>query len=164
MVWARTKLMIHDDLLRPRPVFNIHYTGPDPDKFYREIPQLIQTIYRLSEHEIQEKRFLWSKTEPERFRISWEINKDLDKFSYYWLEINLEGSKTKTHGEAKITVSSALRTEYPQDTYWQKSLLYEFLRMAWHTLFYSSTRDGYMREGRRLVSLFTDNLKSLARY
>jgi hypothetical protein len=41
--------------------------------------------------------------------------------------------------------------------------LYEILRMFWHTTFYGSKRDEYLREGRRLMSLFCDQVKTLTR-
>jgi hypothetical protein len=163
MVWARTKLMIHDDLLKPLPRMTIRFSGPNPEKFYKEIYNLIVMSFRVPEHSIQERDFSWTKGDPEKFSARWEVNKDLDKFSYYWIDVALSGEMSKGHGKADITVESALRTEYPQDTIWQKSLLYEFLRMTWHSLFYGSKRDEYMREGRRLLSFFLDQLKAMTR-
>jgi len=162
MVWARTKLMIHDDLLRPIPKITMNIEGTNPKKFYKEIYNLMLVNFRVSEHSIQEKEFNWSKGEPEKFKIKWEMNKDLDKFSYYHVEISLEGQASKTRGSVKIEVDGSLRTEYPQDTFWQKSLLYEFLRMAWHTMFYSSKRDDFLREGRLLLSSFVNELRVLS--
>ena len=163
MVWARTKLMIHDDLLKPLPKMNIKFTGPNPERFYKEMYNLIAMTFRVPEHAVQEKEFTWSKGDPEKFVIKWEVNKDLDKFSYYWISIDLNGEISKGHGKADISVECALRTEYPQDTIWQKSLLYEFLRMTWHTLFYASKREEYSKEGRRLISFFLDQLKAMTR-
>lgn len=163
MVWARTKLMIHDDLLKPRPVVFLKYQGPHPEKFYQEIPHLIARTFRVHEHSIQEKRYHWSKGEPQHFKVGWEVNKDMDKFSYYWLDIWIEGTSSKGKGVANISVSGALRTEYPQDTFWQKTLPYEFLRMFWHTVFYSAKRDSYMRDGRELISIFVEELKTMMR-
>jgi hypothetical protein len=163
MVWARTKLMIHDDLLRPVPRMTIKFSGSHPEKFYKEIHNLILVSFRVSEHSVQEKEFQWSKGEPEKFVIKWEVNKDLDKFSYYWISVELSGETSRGSGKADIVVEGALRTEYPQDTLWQRSLLYEFLRMFWHTTFYGAKRDEYMREGRRSLSMFVDQLKVLTR-
>ncbi len=163
MVWARTKLMIHDDLLRPLPRMTIKFTGPNPEKFYKEIYNLVVTIFRVPEHSIQEKEFNWNKGDPEKFSAKWEVNKDLDKFSYYWLSIELSGEVSKGHGKADMSIEGALRTEYPQDTMFQKSLPYEFLRMFWHTTFYNTKRDEYLREGRRLLAFFVDQLKAMSR-
>ena len=87
MVWARAKLMIHEDLVRPRAKIHIKVSGPNPEKFYHEIPTLIESIFRISEHSIQEKSFNWQKGDPEKFTVKWEASKDLDMYSYYWLEI-----------------------------------------------------------------------------
>lgn len=162
MAWARTKLMIHDDLLRPVPNIVMKIEGPHPKKFYEEIYKLMLVNFRVSEHSIQEKEFTWSKGNPEKFKIKWEVDKDLDKFSYYWIEVALEGQVSGSSGKVKIEVEGALRTEYPQDTMWQKSLFYEFLRMIWHSTFYSSKRDEFLREGRLLLSSFINEIRVLA--
>lgn len=161
MVWARTKLMIEDALLRPVPKVVMKFHGPNPQKFYKEIYNLILINFRVSEHSIQEKEFHWSKGNPEKFKIKWEMNKDLDKFSYYIVEVSLEGESSKSVGSVKIEIDGALRTEYPQDTFWQKSLFYEFMRMIWHSTFYSSKRDEFLREGRMLLSNLVNEIRVL---
>ena len=163
MVWARTKLMIEDDLLRPLPVMKIKFSGQNPERFYKEIYKLLLVSFRVSGDSVQEKDFQWSKGETEKFKISWELNKDLDKFSYYFITVSLSGESSKSSGRAEIEVDGALRTEYPQDTIWQRSLIYEIMRMFWHTTFYNNERDEYLKEGRRLLSLFCDQVKALAR-
>ena len=163
MVWARTKLMIEDDLLSPLPIVRIRFSGQNPERFYKELYNLLLLSFRVHEHSIQEKEFQWSKGETEKFNIAWEVNKDLDKFSYYFITVRLRGEMSKNSGKAEIELEGVLRTEYPQDTLLQKSLLYEVLRMFWHTVFYSSKRTEYAREGRRLMSLFCDHVKALAR-
>jgi len=163
MAWARTKLLIHDDLLRPLNKMNLRFAGKNPEKFYKEIYNLILVTFRVPEHSIQEKDFSWTKGEKEKFSITWSVNKDLDKFSYYWMEINLRGEVSGGVGKVTIVVDAALRTEYPQDTFWQRSLIYEIGRMFWHTVFYSSRRDEYLKEGRRMLSQFLDSLKQLTK-
>ena len=162
MVYARTKLLLHDDLLRPSPVVSINCSGKDPTKFYKEIPHLLYTFFRIPSHAIQEKKFEWHKGETEKFSIVWEVDKDLDKFSYLWIEVKLEGRVSKTEGEANITVEGAIRTEYPQDTLWQKSIFYEMLKVLWHSTFYHSKRSEYSREGKRMMANFVRALKTTA--
>lgn len=163
MVISRTKLLIHDDLLKPRPRMTISFTGTHPERFYHEIPKLLATVFRVGEEAIQEKKYYWSKGEPEKFKISWEVNKDLDKFSFYWIVIDFEGTVSKGSGSASIVIEGALRTEYPQDTVWEKSILHEFLRLLWHKTVYFSKRDEYLKEGRRLLGIFIEDLKGLTR-
>jgi hypothetical protein len=164
MVIARTKLMIQDDLLRPRPAFRIKYTGPNAARLYEEIPHLLAAAFRTQTGEVQEKKISWTKGETEKFTILWELNKDVDKFSYYYIELELAGSESKGYGSATISLKDGtLRTEYPQETQWERSLLYEVLRMVYHTLFYERKRDFWIRDGRRQLSVFVDELKRLIR-
>lgn len=163
MVWARTKLMIHEDLLRPRAKLTLKFTGPNPEKYYHEVPALLESTFRITEHSIQEKVFSWKKGDPEVFVIKWEAAKDLDMYSYYWIEAELSGSSSKGVGSAELKITAALRTEYPQDTFWQKSIVYEFLRMFWHTTFYAHRKNTYMSEGRRMLSQFVHDLKEITR-
>ena len=162
MVWARSKLLIHDDLLRPLNKMTMKFGGKNPDKFYKEIYHLMLVTFRVPEHSIQEKNFEWTTGEKQKFKIRWVINKDLDKFSYYWIEVNLSGDVSGGVGKADIVVDGALRTEYPQDTFWQRSLFYEFLRMFWHSTFYTAKRTEYLKEGRRILSHFLDSVKQMA--
>jgi len=162
MVWAKTKLLIHDDLLKPLQAMKINYEGPNPEKFYKEIPLLMQQIWRVHGHNIQEKKIKWQKGDPENINVEWEISKDLDNFSYFYFEITLKIKKSKGKGSAVISFSPVLRTEYPQDSMWQRSLIYEIIRVFWHKVFYTNKRDKYMQEGRRLSTLFIQKLKELA--
>jgi hypothetical protein len=163
MVWARTKIMMHDDLLRPWPRLTLNYSGPTPERLYKEVPDLLCSIFRIPQAHLHEKKFSWSKGEPEKFKVAWEAEKPLDKWSYLWLEISLEGKASKGSGDATVVLEGALRTEYPQDTLWEKSLLYEIMRVFWHRTFYTATRTRYHDEGRRLMSEFISHLKTLIR-
>jgi hypothetical protein len=163
MVWARKKLMIQDDLLKPRNKIEINYSGPNPERFYEEIPKLVMSVFKVSENDIHEKKFVWSHGEPQRFKVEWEITKDLDMFSYYYIEISLSGSSSKGIGTVNITIEGLLRTEYPQDTFWQRSFIYEVFRMFWHRSFYVSKRQSYVLEGRRLILLLAEEIKRFAR-
>ncbi len=161
MVWARTKLVIQDDLLRPSNVITLSYKGKNPERFYREVPKLAAAVFRVRESEIQEKKFSWSEGDPVKFKVSWEIDKELDGLSYYHILIDLKGESSKGFGKVSISIEGALRTEYPQDTVWQKSVIYEMLRIVWHKTFYHGKRSEYLEEGRRLMAIFVEELKKL---
>lgn len=163
MVWARSKLAIIDDLTTPRARLHIDFRGREPQRLYKEIPQLIASAFRVHAESVQEKKFVMHKGDPEKFKADWEIIKDLDKFSYYKIGVSVSGQSSKGVGEAIVTINGTLRTEYPQDTIWQRSLLYETLRMFWHTMFYTSKRAKYLIEGRHLVVMFADDLKEITR-
>jgi len=161
MVLARTKMMIQDDLLTPRNKAIIEFEGPNPERFYKELPELMSSVFRVHTGQIQEKAFSWSKGDPEKFKVDWVIDKDLDKFSFLFIQVSLKGTTSAKGGKAMVTIDGELRTEYPQDTVWEKSLLYEFMRMAWHQVFYDNKRHEYYKEGRMLIAQFIEELKKL---
>jgi len=162
MVIARTKLLLQDDLLKPRPVFRLNFTGPKPVRFYKEIPDILAAAFRVDVGQIQEKYIKWDKGDPQKFRILWEMDKDLDQFSYYMIELELAGSESKGQGSISVSLKDGiLRTEYPQDTVWERSLLYEVLRLVWHRMFYSQKREEWIRDGRRMLAVFIDELKKV---
>lgn len=162
MVITRTKLMIHDDLLKPYPDITIKFSGKNPEKFSHEVPKLLAAAFRVHRGQIQEKRVSLGKGETEKFKFVWELDKDLDKFSFYYVEVEVSGSSTKGAGSAEVVLKPALRTEYPQDTVWEKSLLYEFMRMTWHSVFYNSKREEWIKDGRRIIAQLVEDIKALA--
>jgi len=162
MVIARSKLMVQDDLQRPRPAFRITYTGPEPSRLYKEVPGLLAAAFRVHTGQVQEKKVSWTKGETEKFSALWEVDKDLDGRSYYFIELEISGSESKGYGTATLMLKDGvLRTEYPQDTMWERSLLYEMLRMVWHNLFYERKREQWIREGRHMLATFVDGVKRL---
>lgn len=162
-VWApRTKLTIDDDLLRPNPVVRLKFAVSNPKKFYHAIPKIVTSVFRTDDHHIQEKKTSWSKGEPEKFKINWELMKEIDRFSFYAVDISLDGTSGKEGGDVSITVEGSLRTEYPQDMVWERSILYEMLRVFWHRNFYTEKRDKYMVEGRRMMAQLVEEVKRLA--
>lgn len=172
-IFARTKLVIHDDCLIPPggpgvyPSFiTLNYSGPNPQKIYYQIKKLLLTIFKVDKKDLQEKEFSWDRSEKEeKFKVKFDLIKDLDVFSFIEVSVDLEGVAKPSkafgkEGRAKIVIDAWLRTEYPQDTIWQRSLLYEFFRVLYHKLIYQNTRKKYLEKCRELVSLFTTELKS----
>lgn len=162
MVWARTKLVIQDELLRPRNRYVVEFKGLKPDKFYHAVPKIFMSVFKVDEHHLQEKKFSWTHGETEKFKVAWEGTKELDSFSYITFGIELSGSQTKGIGDATVVIEGALRTEYSQDTVWQKSILYEMLRIFWHKSFYIAQRNKFLEEGRREIASFVQEVKKLA--
>ncbi len=154
--------MIHDDLLRPYPDIALKFSGKNPEKFYKEVPKLLAAIFRVHTGQLQEKRVILGKGETDKFKFVWELDKDLDKYSYYYIELEVSGSVSKGVGNADIVIKPALRTEYPQDTFWEKSLLYEFVRMLWHSMFYNAQREEWIRDGRRMIAQLVEDIKALS--
>jgi hypothetical protein len=167
-VFARTKLVIHDDcLVPPEPSFiTLNYSGPNPQKIYPYIKKLMLTIFKADEKDLQEREFFWDRSKAEeKFKVKFDLIKDLDTFSFMEVEVSLEGNVKPSkefgkEGEVKLKIEAWIRTEYPQDTIWQRSLLYEMFRVFYHKVIYEETRKRYKEECKELVGRFATELKS----
>lgn len=163
MVWARTKLLIWDYIFEPAKDIKIFYTGPNPQRLYKRLNELVRTVFNVPEAYVQEKLYDWEKVkDTERFTIAWEVNKVLDLFSYITVEIDLTGFATGGEGRANIRLRPRLITEYPQDNIWQQSIVYEMLRRFWHRAFYHHKRMEYLNAGKEMLVNFETSIKEYA--
>ncbi|MEM5801926.1 MAG: hypothetical protein QXQ18_00875 [Candidatus Aenigmatarchaeota archaeon] len=173
-VFARTKLVIHDDCLSPAPgsplpgaaTISLKYTGPNPQNLYEQIKKFIVAVFAIPEKDILEREFFWDRSKPDEvFRVTFEFVKDLDAFSFMEIIISLSGvAKPSRHfgkeGSAEIRIEGRLRTEYPQDTLWQRSLLYEMFRVFYHKIIYEEKRKKYKEECWNLINKLQNEIKS----
>jgi len=164
-VFARTKLLMEEFCITYRPRLEFTYTGPNPQKAYPKIIDTILTILRVPRENIQEKEFNWDRSKPEeKFRIVWEVIKDYDKFSYMIMVVTMKGtvkpSKVGKEGKVMIEIEGVVRTEYPQDTVWQRSFFYEMFRMFYHKVFYQEQRKRYVDSCRDSMLSLQAEIKS----
>ena len=161
MVFARTKLLIWDYIFEPVKQIRISYIGPHPEKLYKKVNELIRTIFNVPDAYVQEKVYNIEKgKDSERFEVDWETNKLLDVFSYLAVEITLRGFSAAGEGKADIVIKPRLITEYPQDTIWQQSIIYEMFRRFWHKRFYHHKRMEYLNLSKELIVTFERAVKN----
>ncbi len=159
MVVARNKIVIQDKIYHPPDELIFNFYCANPENLYHFIRKQIEKSFIVKGHDIQEKAFSFQKIgDLDKFKVKWEAIKDIDKFSYFRITIGLSGSSTKGFGTANVDIKVALRTEYPQDKLWQKTMIYEFSRVFWHNIFYENTRQEYTERGRVLVNDFVNKL------
>ena len=173
-IFARAKLVIHDDCLAPapgspfpgKPQLILSYKGPNPQRIYPEIKRLISTAFKIDEKDIQEKQFSWDRSSTEeKFSVELEGVKDIDRFSYIVVTVKIKGRAKPSkefgkEGEVNVTFDAILRTEYPQDTLWQRSLFYELFRMLFHKLIYREKRRLYLDECKNMCLRFQAEIKN----
>ncbi|MDI6798789.1 MAG: hypothetical protein QMD12_02215 [Candidatus Aenigmarchaeota archaeon] len=173
-IFARTKLVIHDDCLAPVrggplpgvPYIILNYTGPNPQNLYHKIKELLISVWKVEASEVQERDFSWDRSRgEEKFRVTFDMIKDKDNFSFVQVIVRLEGEAKPSRefgkeGTATIRVEGRLRTEYPQDTLWQRSLLYEMARVFYHRVIYEERRKKYLEECRTDITKFLSEIKS----
>jgi len=161
MVFARSKLTMEDNCFEEEPgQVEMKFVGPNVTKIYKKMYESMKAVFRCSDADIQETEYSWGKSERgDKFSIVWWMHKDMDIFTYFYISFRLTGEGTDKAGSAKIAVRGLLRTEYPQDTVWQRSLFYEMIRTFWHRVFYHRKREEYAEECRHSVVLFEKKMK-----
>jgi hypothetical protein len=161
MVFARARLLIEDRCFEEKPSeIHIRYSGPHVAKLYKKCWELMQAVFDVPQSYIQETQYKWvKKGEGDAFQVRWWLHKDMDVFSYIYFRLDLKGKGTDKSGEAFIRLKAWLRSEYPQDTVWQRSIFYEILRTFWHRLFYRQRREEYREECRNSMVMYEKQLK-----
>jgi len=167
MVFARSKIMIHDYCLEEKPVvLTLNYTGPNPQLAVKKYIELLKLAFKVKDSDIQEKFFDWDRSgKEERFDIEFELRKDLDKITYIFVQGGLDGvirpsEEFGKEGRVRVRIRGAIRAEYPQDTFWQKSIVYEFFRVMYHKLIFVGIWEKYMEDCREMLKLFVDEMKA----
>ena len=168
-VLARMKLMVEEEIYPPKGTAkgsprSIHsYVGPNPAKLYPKTRELFKGIFNATDSDLHEEIYDWGKGEKETFHVRFYLHRDIDKFTYYMIRVDVKGEGTEKSGKGSVTIRPLLRTEYPQDTLWQRSLFYEFLRTFWHRLFYHKRREEYNEECMHLTVMLQRQLHELFR-
>jgi len=121
---------------------------------------------KIPRENVQEKAFNWDRNgKTERFSASIEVVKDFDKFSYMDLDIKLSGSVKPSEefgkeGTVTIVLEGIVRTEYPQDTMWERSFIYEIFRSFYHKVFYQEKRKRWVSQCRDWMLYIQNEMKA----
>jgi hypothetical protein len=171
-IFARTKLVIHEDCLEVpgspfvgKKFLTLEYTGPNPQAAYYQAKKILSQVTKIPEGEIIERDFSWERSgEEESFSVNFDVIKDLDRFSFLQITLSIKGKAKSSkevgkEGKVTINIDGYLRTEYPQDTLWQRSLFYEIFRAFYHKFIYEETRMKYKQECINLMNQIYSSLK-----
>jgi len=161
MVFAREKMTLEDICFYSEPgTVELKYVGPGVDKLYEKCAELLKTVWNVPHSQIQEVQTSWGKTkDSEKTQCTWWVFKDMDIFSYFMIRINFKAEGNAESGKSSLNIKGYLRTEYPQDTIWQRSILYEMIRTFWHRVFYRRKREEYAEECRHSIIYFEKLVK-----
>jgi hypothetical protein len=166
-IFVRTKLQIHDNCLEPgMPRLTLSYSGPNPQNIYKKIKELFLSVWKVEPSEIQEKNFSWDRTaSSEKFNMNFEVVKDLDRYTYMLIVVDLSGEAKPSkefgkEGPATIRIAGAIKTEYPQDSMWQRSIFYEMFRIFYHKVIYQDTRMKFLQDCNSSIMTFQEEIKS----
>ena len=161
MVFARAKLVLEENCFEEEPgSIVMKFVGPQVKNLYNKVYELMKSVFRVPDSDIQEVEYNWGKGEKtEKFKVKWWLHKDMDLFTYFYVKFDMSGHVDEKSGSATIAVRGLLRSEYPQDTVWQRSLFYEMLRTFWHRMFYHKKREEYAEECRHSVVYFQKRVR-----
>ncbi|MEM5793000.1 MAG: hypothetical protein QXY45_01400 [Candidatus Aenigmatarchaeota archaeon] len=166
-IFARTKLILHEDCFNfAGPEMYLKYKGPNPHLAYNKIRELFWTVFGVKESErVQEEEYVWDKQgKKETFSVKWHVTKDMDRLSYLYFVIKMKGFLEETQngkeGEVNVDIIGVLRTEYPQDNIWERTIFYEMARVFWHKVFYQDKREKYVDICRDISNRFRNELKA----
>lgn len=161
MVFARTKLMIEDNCFEEEPsVVEMRFVGPNITQLYEKVYEAMRSVFHVPDSDIQEITHNWAHGEKgEKFNMRWWLHKDMDLFTYFFIRFDLKGQGNEKSGHAVIRIKGLLRTEYPQDTLWQRSLFYEMLRTFWHRMYYRKKREEFAEECRHSIIFFQKKMR-----
>ncbi|MBI4010121.1 MAG: hypothetical protein HY361_02925 [Candidatus Aenigmarchaeota archaeon] len=166
-VFARTKLYMEEYCLTHyRPRVELTFTGPNPQNIYPKIMDILTRNVIVPRENIQEKGFRWDRSgATETFSAAIEAVKDFDKFSYMYFTIDITGNIKPSkefgkEGNVTIIIEGRVVTEYPQDTVWERSFLYEVFRMFYHRVLYQDARYKYLHNCREWMIVMQNEIKS----
>ncbi len=164
--FARSKLLIENQCVTYRPKITFSYSGPNPHKAYKKFLKIVTDDIKVPSQNVMEKYVKWDRSGPEeKFVAAWEIVKDFDKFSYMFLEVDMNGTfkpskEFEKEGDVSITIAGIVRTEYPQDSMWERSFVYELLRTFYHKTFYEDNVKRYVSECRDWMLYIQNEMKN----
>ncbi len=164
-VFARSKMVMYDNCFPDDPgEVHLKFVVPNAMKVYHRMYELMKTIWRASDKDIQEDSYNYGKGEVEKVKVRWHMHRDLDRFTYYWVRFDLSAEGNEKTGKVGVKVKPVLMTEYPQDTIWQRSLLYEILRTFWGRVFYHNKKREWLEECRDLTSFFLKKMREYSEH
>lgn len=148
-------------LLRPKNI-------PNPQDVYTEFVDILRMRCNIDKDDINEKKYEHEKKgETESIYVEVESFKPLDKFSQIVIEADItidmrpaSGEEYDYVGDLEIDVEGNVRTEYPQESALQKSILWHAFRVFYEKVLYGDIKENYMKKCNKYMRRIRDELKS----
>jgi hypothetical protein len=138
------KWIMEDDCLAPARTIRINFTGPNPFRVYPPIRRMLGTLLEIRGKNIWERDFRWDfSSDPRDFFVRIVAQKSCDAWTKAYIELIFQGKQptdpTKD-GDLVIQITPKLITAMPEDTVWQRTPIYKFLRWFYLRYFYNDAR------------------------
>lgn len=150
-----------DVLLRPTNI-------PNPQDAYNEYVEILMLRCNIDKNHINEVRYQHDRQgDVEIIRSKIKAFKPMDKFSELYFKakfkIEMRPSKSEEYeyvGDLRIDVEGRVRTEYPQKSAIQRSLIWHAFRAFYEKVLYGDVKENYMRKLNKYMRTIRDELKS----
>lgn len=141
---------------------------PNPQDAYNEFVDVLRTQCGIDSDDINEEEYEHErKGEVEIISVEIEAVKPLDKFSKIVIEADMDiemrpasGEEYDYVGDLNIDVEGEVRTEYPQESMLQKSILWHAFRVFYEKVLYGDVKENYMKTCNKYMRTIRDELKS----
>ncbi len=124
-------------------------------KAHSQIKALLEQKFDFSE--VFETKFIHHE---EKNLIKKDINciKEMDKYSKIEISVGLEIKIQDDEGEVTLSITTNLKTKYPENTSFQKSLVYFAMRSLWEKFYYGWARAKYRDSAIQLTNEVNDGI------
>lgn len=147
--------------LRPKNI-------PNPQDAYNEIVDILVMRNNFGKNDIREQKYEHEMHEDsEVIRAEIRAYKPKDRFSYIYIKTNMKIEMRPTEneeydyvGDLEVRSTGKVRTEYPQKSAFQRSILWHAFRAFYEKVLYGDVRQNYMNECDEYMRVLRDELKS----
>lgn len=153
------KIVIESNVLVPEYKKTLDYYGPHPSRILKELPELLQTIYKIKNKDVFEDDFRWDVSgDPISFYMEMRAQDAKDSKSKIWVGFRISGEQSAKDmvGKLKILMQSNLRTEIEYNNSTDRMLHWMYNR-----IFYEQQRLRYLEESRVRLERLADEIRSL---
>lgn len=156
--------VIRDEIPAPREFIQIEYKGPNPIAVYHALNQLFRMIWEVKGTQMNEPDLRWDiTTDPRPFFIQVFIEKGMDKFTSYRVDVKMQGSQptdpTKD-GVLRVEIHGFIETKFPVGNSLNK-FLYPFFYWPYHVGYYNARRRRYLEWHRRRIERLADEIRGI---
>ncbi|MEM5816083.1 MAG: hypothetical protein QXL14_03495 [Candidatus Aenigmatarchaeota archaeon] len=137
------------------------YEGPNISMLAKNIKKIISSALEVKEEDIKESAFSLSRGEKEKMKADYKLTKLIDRNCYYRFEISVYYEcNVEDVGKFEASIKGALYFELPQETAFQRSLLYHFFFSLYWNFFYSDVIKKYQENGKEYLKRFISYLEA----
>ncbi len=141
---------------------------PDPPEAYNEVMRILRFECDIGKGDIQENQYQHEKDgDTERIFSEIRAYDPKGKFSFIYVKvkifIEMKPAKHEDYdyvGDIEVNGSARVRTHYPQESWFQQTILWHAFRVFFEKVLYNDVRQVFLNECDEYMMYIRDGLKS----